>query len=693
MHALFPPITTLVAAATADEDLTVLRPDPDQAPLDKLLETYLQRQVSQALRARREVVEALSSPEEVARRQQALRDHFVRSLGGYPERTPLNARVVSTQPGPGCRVERVIYESRPDHHVTAVAYVPDGTPPFPGVLIPCGHSANGKASENYQRVGILLAQNGILALCYDPIGQGERVQLLDDAGKPLMSCTAEHTMVGIGALLVGSQVAAYRIWDGIRSLDYLASRPDVDPQRLGCTGNSGGGTLTAYLMALDERVLAAAPSCYITSLERLFATRGPQDGEQNITGQVAFGMDHADYITMRAPKPTLVCVATKDFFDIHGAWETYREAKRIYGLIGHGERADIFEYGDGHGFSRPRRQAAMRWMRRWLLGVDDAPEEGDYPIFTDQELQCTRTGQVLLEFGGRSATELNIEREGVVAAERARFQAEHPGGAWLSEVRRLIALPDEIPAAKATRCWTRQRRGCELQGMTLESEPGILLPAVVFTPRARAPIGCVLHAHGEGKAAAAVPGGPIEQWVKEGYRVVAVDLRGMGETAASARPDRHHSKEAFLALHLARPLLGQRVYDLLSVLEWAADEWPAESARMLAVGVGSVAPMALHAAALEPRIGGVVLEGLVLSWKAVAHAPVSRDQLANAVPGALAVYDLTDLAASLAPRPLTLTGIVDPLGEPASPAAVNEAYAACREAYRRAGAPLRIELA
>ena len=96
-------------------------------------------------------------------------------------------------------------------------------------------------------------------------------------------------------MLVGRSTASYRIWDGIRSLDYLATRPEIDAKKLGCTGCSGGGTLTSYLMALDDRIVAAAPSCYITSLERLFATIGPQDAEQNITGQVAFGMDHADY--------------------------------------------------------------------------------------------------------------------------------------------------------------------------------------------------------------------------------------------------------------------------------------------------------------------------------------------------------------------------------------------------------------
>src|SRR5207248_6037523 len=276
---------------------------------------------------------ALKTPDDVRRRQKELRERFVEALGGFPPRTRLNGRTIGTLKGDGFRVERVVYESRPNHHVTALFYLPEGKTPFPGVLMPCGHSANGKAAEAYQRACILMAKNGLAVLCYDPIGQGERIQLLDRQGKPAIAgSTSEHTMAGVGALLVGSSTATYRIWDGLRSLDSLASRPEVDPKRLGCTGNSGGGTLTAYLMALDDRIVAAAPSCYITSLERLFATIGPQDAEQNITGQVAFGMEHADYLLMHAPRPTLICAASKDFFDNQGTWTTYREATLVYGV-------------------------------------------------------------------------------------------------------------------------------------------------------------------------------------------------------------------------------------------------------------------------------------------------------------------------------------------------------------------------
>src|SRR5262249_28491415 len=150
---------------------------------------------------RRKEVASLKTPDALQARAQRIRERFREALGELPERTPLNARVVGTLHRPGYTVERVIYESRPAHLVTANFYRPDGDGPFPGVLVPCGHSANGKAAEPYQRVCSLLASNGVAVLCFDPIGQGERVQALTADGKPaIVGSTTEHTMAGIGAL-------------------------------------------------------------------------------------------------------------------------------------------------------------------------------------------------------------------------------------------------------------------------------------------------------------------------------------------------------------------------------------------------------------------------------------------------------------------------------------------------------------
>jgi dienelactone hydrolase len=685
-----------IASSLRGEDLTVLGDEP------KMLRSYLLAEAQKHFDARRKVIAELKTPDDVHKRQSELKARFIEALGGFPEKTALNAKVVGKENYEGYSLERVIYESRPDHHVTAVLYLPEGKPPFPGVLMPCGHSANGKAAEGYQRAGILLAKNGLAVLCYDPIGQGERLQLLDKDGKSATGGgTTEHDMVGVGALLVGSSTATYRIWDGIRSLDYLAGRPDIDPKRLGCTGNSGGGTLAAYLMALDDRIAVAAPSCYITSLERLFATIGPQDAEQNITGQVAFGMEHADYITLRAPKPTLICTATQDFFDIDGAWTSFREAKRIYALMGNNERLDMIEYSDKHGFSKPRREAVLRWMRRWLMQIDDAPTEGDFSILKDDQLQCTRTGQVLEDFKGKSVFDLNALEEKALAKTRRKFQDEH-GNELSKGVRLLIGVPRTIARAKPIKLTDKaeiERKLYVIKKQLFETEPGIKVPALRFEPAGgalpRLPL--IVYVHSGGKHVDAGEGGEIERLVKQRQTVLAVDLRGWGETApGNAKPNKPNyfgvdEAETYLGLHLSRPLLGQRTLDLLAVIAMLKEQEPNTSIQI--IGVDNAGPVVLHAAALDSRIDSIVIRHGLASWSDVVMAPISMNQLTNVVPGALKTYDLPDLAATLAPRPLTLMDAVDGQDQVLPVKRVNEEYAGCIKAYQAAKAEESLRIA
>jgi dienelactone hydrolase len=657
----------------------------EDVPSAKMLRTYLHDQAKTQFDARRQAIELLKTPDDVRKRQDILRQRFLDALGGFPEKTPLNPKIVGTNKNDGYRVEKVIYESRPNHHVTANLYLPEGKGPFPGVLLPLGHSDNGKAAETYQRAAILLAKNGIAALAYDPIGQGERRQLLDDGKPSLKNSTDEHTMTDVGALLVGRCTAAYRIWDGIRSLDYLAGRPEIDPKRLGCTGNSGGGTLTAYLMALDDRIVAAAPSCYITSLERLFSTIGPQDGEQNIPGQVAFGMEHSDYVTLRAPKPTLICCATRDFFDIQGTWTSFREAKRIYGVLGHPERVDIVETNATHGFSKPLREGMVRWMRRWLLNIDDAVTEGDFPIAKDADLQCTRTGQVLEDFKGKSVFQLNAEREVELAKERAKPRQKEE---LLKDVVRLAGMYRLVVATKVKEGATTKRDGLKISQLTIETQPGITLPGVRYTGEDRdGPL--KIYVHGEGQDA--IPEEAIRKLVKAGNVVLTVDLRGQGQLApgkaAAGKPNLFgvDTHEAYAAMHINRPLLGQRVSDLCSVMK-AEEKISRSGANLELIGVGSAGPIVLHAAALTPKVGSVTLENSIVSWSAVVRTPISYNQLTNVVPGALKVYDLPDLAAMLTDRRLTIRNPVDPVGKPLTQGNANEAYRNVEAAFDRAKA-------
>jgi dienelactone hydrolase len=547
------------------------------------------------------------------------------------------------------------------------------------VLVPCGHSSNGKAHDAYQMMGALLSLNGMAALVFDPIDQGERGQLLSQW--PKLSGTRAHTMLGVGSTLLGRNTARFEVWDGMRAIDYLQSRPEVNPNRIGCTGNSGGGTQTSYLMSLDERIIAAAPSCYITSFERLLDTIGPQDAEQNIHGQLAFGMDHADYLMMRAPMPILICAATGDFFDITGTWDSFRYAKRLYSRLGFAERIDLLENDAGHNYNRLQRQGVVRWMARWLLKTDEPITEPDVKLLSDEEVQCAQGGQVMLIEGARSTYDLNRDHEKDLAKSRKRLWAAEDRAELLDQVRKAAGVRKltELPAPEVEQLGIvvlgtpgGERSGCSIKKIIVKPKDGILLPALMFVPATdpdgQVPgRGAVLYIHEQGKAEDTAPGGPIEKLVKAGKLVLAVDLRGTGETqqgkhgnlSGASGPD---WKDVFTAYLLGRSYVGMRAEDVLvcaRLLQQQGQEGPVEL-----VAVGNAGVPARHAAALEPDLfRSVKLVRCLASWSSVIESGCSYNQQAGAVHGALTTYDLPDLAATIGNK-LTVEEPLGALGQP-----------------------------
>src|SRR5690554_4965036 len=188
-------------------------------------------------------------------------------------------------------IEKLYFESRPGYYVTAIFCYPENrTEPLPAILFCSGHAAEGFRSTTYQTMIFNYAKKGFAVLAFDPIGQGERIRYLDESGKPRLGSTIEHSYPGSQSFLAGISPANFFIWDGIRAVDYLMTREEVDPQRIGITGRSGGGTQTAYIAAMDERIHAAAPECYITTFDKLLKSKGPQDAEQKLKHGIAKGI-------------------------------------------------------------------------------------------------------------------------------------------------------------------------------------------------------------------------------------------------------------------------------------------------------------------------------------------------------------------------------------------------------------------
>ena len=704
------------SVASAAEDLTVLSSLSGEPAPGAMLEVYLKQQAYAAIDRRKAAFEKLKSQAECRTWQEERRAFFLRQIGGLPERTPLNTKVVSTLKGDGYRVDNILFESRPEFHVTANVYLPTTPAPWPGVIVPCGHSHDGKAAGGYQRICILLARHGMAAMCYDPIGQGERYQMLDltrerthfeDAPHiPVPHpnvrclCTDEHTTMGLSCMLLGSNVAQYRIWDGMRAIDYLQSRSDIRSDKIGCTGNSGGGTLPAYLMALDDRIVAAAPVCYLTSFRRLIDTSGPQDAEQNIFGQLAFGMDEADYLTMRAPRPTLICAGTRDVtFDISGTWDVFREAKRFYSRLGHAEQVEMHEADAPHGFGIQQREASARWLHRWLLGSDKSIREveslpdpltdeqsrtlskGDW---TAQQLQCTPAGQVLLMKSERSVFQINAEIAARLKTTRADAWKKRSAEEKRQLVRKTIGVPSPSPATdqgtdNAPNVETIggfDRNGYSIHKLVLAHEPSLRLPALAFVPDKPNGI-ATLYLHGTNMTADAAPGGPIEALVKQGQIVLAAELRGIGETETGHikkawgrihfGPD---VQEVFLAYLLGRSYIGMRVEDaaawtrFLKEFRTTADK-PNE---LHLIAIGEAAIPALHAAALDPdAFRTVTLRNMLRTWEELVAATESRDQAVNVLHGPLQHYDLPDLIEMAGVSKVKVFDPANPLGTSAGP--------------------------
>lgn len=681
----------LPLALQADESLNVLQPDVDGITPDHAFENWLYGDFLALTEQRSDRFEVMLKSEAACREWQTeRRAFFLDRIGGLPDRNPLNPRITGTLKGEGYRIEKVILETRPSFHLTANLYLPDAPGPWPAVLVPCGHSHNGKASGQYQLACRLLARNGMAAMCYDPIGQGERYQLLDPAGATKtfedaahvqtphpavrLLCTTEHTMIGISSALIGSNVAQYRIWDGMRVIDYLQGRPDILADKIGCTGNSGGGTATAYLMALDDRVVAAAPGCYLTTFRRLIETKGPQDGEQNIFGQVAFGMDQADYCLMRAPKPTLIAAGTRDAtFAFDGTWEVFRDAKRFYSRLGHPDMVDIAAPDAPHGFTLQLREAVTRFMARHLLGEDIEVREVEKlpdtftdvelrsltePDFTEQQLQCTPEGQVLLMPGERSAFEINAE----IAQQLKAARSAPPSRA---SIREVIGAAAELPEPRVEVVGRVEREGYHLEKLALAVEDAFQLPALLFVPGD--PSGdATLYLHGESMKIDAAPGGPIEQLVKSGQIVLAAELRGIGETETGSRrrawgagqfgPD---NLEIFTAYLMGKSYVGMRTDD---ALQWAGFlRTKSENVNLIARGEAAIP--ALHAAALDAgRFESVTLEQMLPSWQLLTRGGESFNQTVNLVHGVLRHYDLPELVDLVGRERVRIVQPVDGMG-------------------------------
>src|SRR5213594_3981528 len=375
------------------------------------LERHLVRLSNDARERRKRVINAISTRQEVLDRQKMVAAELWKMLGGPLDRTALNARVTGIVERPGYRIEKVTFESRPRLHVTANLYVPAGTGRRPAILSPLGHSVNGKAWPSYQKLFSNLARKGYVVLAYDPFGQGERIEYPGSRpGQSLLGGgTSEHEYAGRRLILLGANFGLFRAWDGIRGIDYLLTRAEVDHERIGCCGQSGGGTLTQFLAALDSRIRVAVVSMGNTenlAQENVEPPGSADDAEQNIVPALSRGIDRADLLYAFAPKPLLMLITLHDAGHTYspeyvgGSLDLLDEYKRAYGLLGGGDRVSLQATTAQHGYGYEMRRATYAWFNRWFEMKDTDDNETSQAVEADETLFVTPTGFDTTSLGG-----------------------------------------------------------------------------------------------------------------------------------------------------------------------------------------------------------------------------------------------------------------------------------------------------
>ena len=595
---------------------------------------------------------ACDTKEKLAVRQAHVRAGVLDAIGGLPEKTPLNARVTGRIQKDGYVIEKVLFESRPSHYVTAHLFLPDSPKykaPYPGVVSPCGHSLTGKNAPWYQRVGVTGAMHGLATLVYDPIDQGERRQ----HPKCHMSCGG-HNSIGWRANLLGWNTAQFRIWDGIRACDYLASRPEVNAAKIGVTGLSGGGTLSSYLNALDDRYVAGAPAGFLSTIRDVYAKIGGQDAEQFLFGQMKIGFNHLGIVTLRAPSPVMIVTTHGDYFPFMGSMETFENARKIYSVLGVSERVELMETAGPHHWYESTRNAAMFWIRRWAagdasawpqdraalrrldIGFSYAPENSGVANDKPEVRHVTKTGQVMDIPGARSA--YDVMKDELVRLDEKRVPPTAEGIRAVSGIRPISELA-AVPAAVVEKPATDGRAVRLVLSRTDDFTP---IPMVAFLPKNAKGVPLLLFT--DGKRTTLVD--EIRAALGEGRAVAVAEMCGFGETAkgnhsfyGSKRPD---EEMAVMAIAVGENLAARRAEDAALAARHFASMTGVEKVVLFARGTAAIP--AAHAYFLERGLfASFTTKNAPPSWRDVVNKPELRFSFADTVYGALKVYDWTDL--------------------------------------------------
>jgi dienelactone hydrolase len=678
-----------------------------------LVLNFLTRQAEDYYKTRDEQIAKLKTKSDWQKRQQLVKSKLMEMIGTFPKKEALNPEITGVVKKDGYRIEKIIYESVPGFYETGCLYIPDKlNGKAPAILMVIGHDQISFREEYYQVIITNLVKKGMIVFAIDPLGQGEHVQYYDTAVKfsAIGYSVIEHSYFGNMSFLSGVSSAKYFIWDGIRAIDYLLTRKEVNPENIGATGFSGGGTVSAYLGAFDDRVKVVVPCSWPTAYRRQLETKGVQDAETILIHCLKKGITFEDLVEVRAPKPTLMAFTTRDEnMGFQGARDALWESKKAYTAFGKAGNVDLVEDDYKHWMTPKIRLAIYAFFQKHFnLPGNSTEEKTDLP--SGMDLVVTPTGQMATYKGGKMIFDLNKkESEKLIAnLELSRKNI----GKHLSNVKTKAKEISGFVSPSGKKAEPFMNGRYQRTGYTVELDaiPGegkeYAIPILLFKPddhSVKHP--AIVYLQSKGKVADAEPGGEIEKLVKKGYVVAAADVLGIGETTNTAA---RGYTDGYTAVMIGRSMVGIRAGDIVRVVNYLKGQSDVNPLKIGAIAFNETCLALIHAAAFDSSINNITLIGSILSYESVAMNRFSKIGITKrpngnywhpievdftwGIASVLTAYDLPDLIGCIAPRKVVLAGPTDQMLEPASTQLINKELQFPRSVYSFRKAPENLKI-
>lgn len=464
MNALGVPFLTLGEVIANEQGMKSFDPIPGVSSDDDVLNGKGTQIANSFLRAQVVKMSHRAAPATITAfetERKRRRTELMKSLGldPMPAKTPLNARITGTIQRAGYTIEKLVFESRPNFYVTGYVYKADNAPKgrLPVIVNVNGHWAHKKSEDRLQLRCAFEALRGYLAIAIDSPGHSFE-------GDSLIERRQEGDHNDFSLVEGGTNATGYYVWDAIRALDYVATRPDADMSHVGLTGASGGGLTTLYTFAADDRYQAAVPVVYMASLEL-----APDNGClcNHVPGTCQVG-DRSDVLAIQAPKPVFIIGAQNDGeFPPAATKLTAEKVRKEWKLFGKETDTYVQIFEGPHDYNKSMREAMIGFFDKYIRSHGDGSpvSEPEIQVFDPEDKQFLVLDKPI--DGERTMREL--------AQEALR---DAPGSVPVSQV---FAVNNGLPAKSPLNLHelgTGRRRG-----LTFESQPGLVTPAILDLPQ------------------------------------------------------------------------------------------------------------------------------------------------------------------------------------------------------------------